>query len=361
MVNILRFISWPIIAGLLAGLLLLQWWPDQQDAPAPSQHAQLTTLAPAANAAAPAVVNIYTRKIARRHPLLDDPFFRRFLRDRQERVQRSLGSGVILRSDGYIVTNHHVIRGADEILVLLADGRNQLATVVGSDPESDLAVLKIELPELPSMQFSKPQSATVGDIVLAIGNPFGFGQTVTQGIISAKGRYGLNLNTFEDYIQTDAAINPGNSGGALVDVQGRLLGINTAIYSKTGASNGIGLAIPVSTVMKVVDDIIEHGRPLRGWLGIEVLEWTEQLAYSLNLSGPPRGVVITNTARSGPADRAGLQRGDIILEISKEMILDAHQAMNLITNEKPGSKVTIKIDRYGHEQEITVEIGLRSS
>jgi serine protease DegS len=146
-----------------------------------------------------------------------------------------------------------------------------------------------------------------------------------------------------------------------VDVQGRLLGINTAIYSKTGASNGIGLAIPVSTVMKVVDDIIEHGRPLRGWLGIEVLEWTEQLAYSLNLSGPPRGVVITNTARSGPADRAGLQRGDIILEISKEMILDAHQAMNLITNEKPGSKVTIKIDRYGHEQEITVEIGLRSS
>jgi serine protease DegS len=254
-----------------------------------------------------------------------------------------------------------VIRGADEILVLLADGRNQLATVVGSDPESDLAVLKIELPELPSMQFSKPQSATVGDIVLAIGNPFGFGQTVTQGIISAKGRYGLNLNTFEDYIQTDAAINPGNSGGALVDVQGRLLGINTAIYSKTGASNGIGLAIPVSTVMKVVDDIIEHGRPLRGWLGIEVLEWTEQLAYSLNLSGPPRGVVITNTARSGPADRAGLQRGDIILEISKEMILDAHQAMNLITNEKPGSKVTIKIDRYGHEQEITVEIGLRSS
>lgn len=360
MKNILRFISWPIVAGLLAGMLLLQMWPSQQQGPSRSPHAQLTTLAPAAAAAAPAVVNIHTQKIVRKHPLLDDPFFSRFMRDRKERVQRSLGSGVIIRPDGHIVTNNHVIRGADKILVLLADGRNQLAHVVGADPESDLAVLKIDLQGLPSIALSKPESAIVGDIVLAIGNPYGFGQTVTQGIISATGRYGLNLNTFEDYIQTDAAINPGNSGGALVDVQGRLLGINTAIYSKTGASNGIGLAIPANTVTMVVNDIIEHGRPMRGWLGIEVLEWSEQLAKSIGLEGPPRGVVVTGTAKDGPAERANLQRGDIILAIANTTITDAHQAMNLITNAKPGSNVALLIERYGSKKKLTVQIGLRS-
>ncbi|MGI9293807.1 MAG: trypsin-like peptidase domain-containing protein, partial [Pseudomonadales bacterium] len=257
MSKLVRFLAWPVIAGVLAGLLLVDKWPaliGEDRAPAPIV---LASLAPAAERAAPSVVNIYTSKTVamRRHPLWDDPIFKRFLRGmtppRQERVQRSLGSGVILRSDGYIVTNNHIISGADEIQVLFANGTTSLAKIVGTDPESDLAVLKVDFDKLPSMELGDPEQARIGDIVLAIGNPYGLGQTVTQGIISATGRYGLNLSTFENYIQTDAAINPGNSGGALVDANGKLLGINSAIYSRSGGSQGIGLAIPANTVIMV--------------------------------------------------------------------------------------------------------------
>lgn len=338
----LKFISWPVVAGLLAGLLLLEKIPSIQH----NATAAITSLAPAAHAAAPAVVNIYTRKVARRHPLLDDPILSRFLGNRRERVQRSLGSGVILRKDGYIVTNNHVIAGADEIQVLLADGRSILAEVIGTDPDSDLAVLRIALNNLQVMSIANVKNSTVGDIVLAIGNPYGFGQTVTQGIISAIGRYGLNLNTFEDFIQTDAAINPGNSGGALVDIKGQLLGINSAIYSKTGASNGIGLAIPADTVTMVVNDIIEHGRVMRGWLGIEVHQDAGR-------------ITVIGTHNNGPADTAGLLRGDIILRVNHQDTVDAQQAMNSIANSEPGSKVDITVNRSGQKKKLTAIIGLR--
>lgn len=365
MSKLVRFLAWPVIAGILAGLLLISKWPvltGQDDEPT---TIVLTSLAPAAERAAPSVVNIYTSKTipARRHPLLNDPFFKRFFRGmtppRQERVERSLGSGVILRSDGYIVTNNHVISGADEIQVLFANGATSLAKIVGTDPESDLAVLKVDFDELPSMTLGDPEQARIGDIVLAIGNPYGLGQTVTQGIVSATGRYGLNLNTFEDYIQTDAAINPGNSGGALIDANGKLLGINSAIYSKSGGSQGIGLAIPANTVVMVSNDLIRYGRVQRGWLGIEVQDWSPQLAATLKLPRNVRSMVVTGIYPDGPAARARLQQGDLLVAIDGTPVNDAYTAMNMIVAQKPGSEITLTINRLGDEQELVATMDIR--
>lgn len=355
----LRSLAWPIVCGILAGLLILQQFTDGDDTP-PVR----ASFADAVRRAAPAVVNIYTSKTVRapQHPLYDDPFFRHFFRRgtplQQERIQRSLGSGVIVSKDGYLLTNHHVIRGAEEIVVLLYDGRESLAKVVGVDEETDLAVLKIDLPELEPINIGEPNQARVGDLVLAIGNPFGFGQTVTQGIISATGRYGLQLTTYEDFIQTDAAINPGNSGGALIDVQGRLLGINTAIYTQNGGSMGIGLAIPADLAVRTVRDVVEFGRVVRGWLGIEVQRVPRPLALANGLEGD-NGVVVTGLYQHGPAARAGLKPGDIIVAINQQPVGDGHAGMNLIAMTRPGEAVKLDILREGQQLQLNAEAGTR--
>ena len=298
----LTFLFWPILSGILVAVILLQLFPSLLS----TQHQAIefkestrplnssTNFGPVSYAdavalASPAVVNIYTQTIVQQevHPLFDDPFFRNFFDadsiPQQERIQSSLGSGVILSPQGYIVTNNHVITGADSIVVALKDGRESIAEVIGTDPETDLAVLKVSMSELPSIAILESDKSRVGDVVLAIGNPFGVGQTVTMGIISATGRHSLGINTYEDFIQTDAAINPGNSGGALIDAYGNLIGINTAIFSKSGGSQGIGFAIPSNLTKQVMKDLIKHGRVVRGWLGIEIQELTPKLAESFGL------------------------------------------------------------------------------
>jgi serine protease DegS len=314
--------------------------------------------------ASPAVVNIYTSKTVRQKlpARFNDPIFKYFLERNnivpKERVQRSLGSGVIINPQGYLLTNHHVISGADEILVLLQDGREALAAVVGSDPESDLAVLKIELDNLDTIPIGDPSQAMVGDVVLAIGNPYGFGQTVTQGIISATGRYGLRLSTYENFIQTDAAINPGNSGGALIDAQGKLLGINTAIYTKTGGYQGIGLATPSDLALRIMSDLIQYGKVIRGWLGIEVQAISPSLAqtYQLPLNN---GVVITGTYKDGPADSSGLLAGDIITRINGQPVGDGHAGMNFIAATRPGETVALDVVRNGTAISLNAIVGSR--
>ncbi|WP_134605981.1 Do family serine endopeptidase AlgW, partial [Pseudomonas aeruginosa] len=270
----------------------------------------------AVSRAAPAVANLYTTKMVSKpsHPLFDDPMFRRFFGDnlpQQKRMESSLGSAVIMSAEGYLLTNNHVTAGADQIIVALRDGRETIAQLVGSDPETDLAVLKIDLKNLPAMTLGRSDGIRTGDVCLAIGNPFGVGQTVTMGIISATGRNQLGLNTYEDFIQTDAAINPGNSGGALVDAAGNLIGINTAIFSKSGGSQGIGFAIPTKLALEVMQSIIEHGQVIRGWLGVEVKALTPELAESLGL-GETAGIVVAGVYRDGPAARGGLLPGDVI-------------------------------------------------
>ncbi|WP_439133223.1 trypsin-like peptidase domain-containing protein [Pseudomaricurvus sp.] len=314
--------------------------------------------------AAPAVVNIYTRTQLkrRRHPLLDDPLFRHFFNNsdlpQQERMQSALGSGVIISPEGYILTNNHVIEGADEILVLLQDGREAQATLVGTDPESDLAVLRITLNDLTSIKVGDPVNAHIGDVVLAIGNPFGVGQTVTQGIISATGRYGLGINTYENYIQTDAAINPGNSGGALIDAHGNLLGINTAILDKTGFSVGIGFAIPADTAVKVMQDLVSYGQVVRGWLGIEAQQMTPELAQSFKLSAPT-GVIITAIYKNSPAFQAGLQPGDIILRMNNVTVSDGRLSMMQVAQGRPGDEIEIEVLRNGQKVTLNGVLGVK--
>src|SRR5256714_1396190 len=276
--------------------------------------------------ATPSVVNIFTSKEIRspRHPLLNDPIFRRFFGDQlPDEAQRaaSLGSGVIVSSAGYVLTNHHVVEAADEIEVALADGKKLLAKVVGNDPETDLAVLRLDAQNLPAIGFGSSDALRVGDVVLAIGNPFGVGQTVTSGIVSALGRTGLGIHTFENFIQTDAAINPGNSAGALVDAAGNLPGINTAIFSRSGGSIGIGFAIPVSTAKMVLEQIVKSGSVTRGWIGVEVQEITPAVAESFKL-GNERGALIAGVLRGGPADKAGVKPGDILVEVDGKSVLD---------------------------------------
>lgn len=318
----------------------------------------------AAKKAMPAVVNIFTSKKSvprARHPFMDDPLFRHFFGDQfddEQRSDNSLGSGVIVSPQGYIITNHHVIESADEIEVAFADGRTMSATIVGTDPETDLAVLKVDAIDLPAITLADPDQSHVGDVVLAIGNPFGVGQTVTQGIISALGRSHLGINTFENFIQTDASINPGNSGGALVDTSGHLVGVNSAIYSRSGGSMGIGFAIPVSLAKQVMEQIIRQGSVVRGWVGIEAQDITPQLAESFRLSHT-RGSLIAGVLRNSPAEKAGLKPGDILLEINGNRVTDSSTMLNLIANLQPDEKATLKISRDQREINVTVIIGKR--
>ena len=315
----------------------------------------------AAGRAMPAVVNILTSKALREtHPLLKDPFFKRFFGDKMppQEQMASLGSGVIVSADGYILTNNHVVEGADEIEVGLADGRKAEASVVGTDPETDLAVIRIKEKNLPVIVLGEPDTARVGDVVLAIGNPFGVGQTVTLGIISALGRNNLHINHFENFIQTDAAINFGNSGGALVDSRGNLLGINSAIYSQTGGSVGIGFAIPVSTAKTVLDSIVKHGQVVRGWIGIESQDITPELAGNFGL-GRDSGAIIAGVVRGGPADRAGMRPGDILLAVKGRKVGNTNDMMNLIAALPPGEKAPMTVMRKHRETTLAVTVGRR--
>ncbi|SFF69480.1 serine protease DegQ [Duganella sp. CF458] len=314
----------------------------------------------AAGRAMPAVVNILTTKAVRkRHPLSRDPFFKRFFGDRDEEDdQNSLGSGVIVSPQGYILTNYHVVEAADEIQVVLPDGRKAAARMVGTDPETDLAVVRIELDKLPVVNLGQVEQAKVGDVVLAIGNPFGVGQTVTMGIISALGRNNLHINHFENFIQTDAAINFGNSGGALIDTQGNLLGINSAIYSQTGGSVGIGFAIPVSTARNVLDAIIKDGHVVRGWIGVESQEITPELAHSFGLDRDS-GAIIAGVVRNGPADKAGIKPGDILLSVDGKAVKDTNEMLNLIAQLSPGGQSTMRILRKSRESDLQLTVGKR--
>lgn len=375
MLKAVRFFGWPLLVGVLVALLFIQQYPEWVGLPdhdvevrqtpnnrrgasvGPASYANAVTLA------SPAVANLYTTKFVNKPavPLFEDPQFKKFFGDnlpRQRRMESSLGSAVIMSSEGYLLTNNHVTSGADQIVVALKDGRETLARVIGSDPETDLAVLKIDLDDMPAITLGRSDNIRIGDVTLAIGNPFGVGQTVTMGIISATGRNQLGLNTYEDFIQTDAAINPGNSGGALVDADGNLVGINTAIFSKSGGSQGIGFAIPVKLALEVMQAIIEHGQVIRGWLGIEVQPLTTELAESFGLEGRP-GIVVAGIYRDGPAQRAGLQPGDLIMNIDGEPAGDGRRSMNQVARTKPGDKIHIEILRNGKPMDLTAEVGVR--
>lgn len=323
-----------------------------------------TGLSGAAKKAMPAVVNIFTSKIVKAplNPFLEDPSFRFFFGDpgnTEPQSSSSLGSGVIVSPDGYILTNHHVVEAADQIEIALSDGRKAKAHVIGSDPETDLAVVKIDLPApLPAITFGHPEQAQVGDLVLAIGNPFGVGETVTMGIISALKRDHLGLNTFESFIQTDAAINPGNSGGALVDENGDLIGINSAIYSPNGGSLGIGFAIPANTAKKTMEQIILHGSVTRGWIGAGIQELTQELAESFQL-GNTKGVLISEVIRNSPAEQAGVRTGDILLAIDEQTITNWSNMLETVANLPPGKIAQLKLLRDGASINVAVKIGKR--
>lgn len=325
-----------------------------------------TGFSAAAKKVMPAVVNIFTTSTVKvpNNPFMDDPRFRFFFGDQGDNTateqNSSLGSGVIVSHDGYILTNHHVVEAADKIEVALADGRTAKGHVVGSDPETDLAVIKIELPggDLPAITFGHADQAQVGDIVLAVGNPFGVGQTVTMGIVSALKRNHLGLNTFENFIQTDAAINPGNSGGALVDVNGNLIGINSAIYSPNGGSLGIGFAIPVSTAKKIMEQIIQSGSVTRGWVGVAVQELTPELAESFKL-GNIQGVLISEVVRGSPADQAGIKAGDILTAVDNKPLTDSNVMLETISGLPPGKVAVLKLLRNQSEVVVQVKVGKR--
>ncbi|WP_111858309.1 S1C family serine protease [Acinetobacter sp. CFCC 10889] len=314
----------------------------------------------AVKVAAPAVVNIFTtQKVKQNHPLLNDPAFREFFGNQipeqnQGQNENSLGSGVIVRPDGYILTNNHVIEQADQIVVALQDGRRAEAKVIGTDPDTDLAVIKIELESLPVLPF-KLSGNEVGDVVLAIGNPFGVGQTVTQGIISATGRSDLGINTYEDFIQTDAAINPGNSGGALIDVAGNLIGVNTAIFSQSGGSLGIGFAIPAKICQQVLNSILKDGRVIRGWLGISLVPPTQ-----VDVLAPRQtGVVVADVLKNGPAADAGLKIGDRIVKVNDEEITSTSHLINYVALQAPNSEIKVAVIRGQETLALIVKVGER--
>ena len=315
----------------------------------------------------PAVVNIFTSKAStkpksRKGNNSADPLFKFFFGDQppDEEPSSSLGSGVIVSREGIILTNHHVISDASEIDVALADGRKLKAQVIGSDPDTDIAVLKIDTKNLPTpITLGKIESVHVGDVVLAIGNPFGVGQTVTSGIVSALGRDHVGINTFENFIQTDAAINPGNSGGALIDTRGNLIGINTAIFSNNGGSMGIGFAIPVSLAKQVMESIVSNGSVTRGWIGVEPQNLSKELAESLGLASATEGVLLSGVLEGGPADRGGAKPGDVLVAVNNQTIKDVRQLLNQIAQLGPGNEATIKVLRKGKVQELTVKIGKR--
>jgi len=366
----------PVLLGLIIALLIIlikpDWFPQlsfsartqaniEQVQPV-TGHTGPVSYSLAVTNAAPAVVNIFTQRIVKQkqHPLLNNPFLNRFFNNQpSERMQSSLGSGVIMNQAGYILTNHHVIAGASEILVSMHDGREMPAELIGSDAEIDLAVLKVNLMDLPFIRIAENGPIKIGDVVLAIGNPFGVGQTVTMGIISALGRNQLGLNTYEDYIQTDAAINPGNSGGALINAHGELVGINSAIYSKSGGSQGIGFAIPASSAAQVLADITQFGQTIRGWMGIEVQEATPALLTSISLPTALEGLIVTGLALNGPAQQSGLMIGDIITSLNGKASANAKTAMNQIAALRPGENISIEFMRSGRLQSTVAISGKR--
>ena len=326
------------------------------------------SLAEAAKLSSPAVVNIFTSKIHKKKPSKkgaphqNEPWFQFFFGDQapNEEPSSSLGSGVIVSPQGIILTNHHVIEGADEIEVAFADGRKRNAKLIGSDPETDIAVLKIDATDLPSpITLGKMESVHVGDVVLAIGNPFGVGQTVTSGIVSALGRNQLGINTFENFIQTDAAINPGNSGGALVDTKGNLIGINTAIYSRSGGNMGIGFAIPINTAKQVMESILTNGSVTRGWIGVEPQNLSRELAESLNIPGNTSGVLISGVLEGGPADKAGMKPGDVLTQVNGQAVNDVVTLLNRIAQTNPGDEAKVALLRKGKPMTLKVQVGKR--
>ena len=332
----------------------------QTSAPETPRANALTSHADAVKQAAPAVVNVYTTKEVRRRGAPEDPLYRYFFGDSRGGADRvaSLGSGVIASADGFVLTNNHVVQAADEIAVALSDGRQIEARLVGADPESDLAVLKIEAKDLPVITFGRSDSLKVGDVVLAIGNPFDVGQTVTMGIVSALGRTNLGINTFENFIQTDAAINQGNSGGALVDSNGHLVGINTAIFSRTGGSIGIGFAIPSTLVVQVMDQLIKTGKVVRGYFGVEPEDLSPDVAEVLKLQHS-EGVVLKGVQRTSPAGRAGLEPGDVMLTINDQPVKNSRSMLNQISQLPPGTPARVKVSREGRQIEVQVTVGER--
>jgi Do/DeqQ family serine protease len=335
-------------------------------APAPPASAAavavpVTSYRAAAKRATPAVVSITARKAPPRDPRSNDPWFQFFFGDRlrqQQQPQIGLGSGVLVSPEGYLLTNNHVVEGADDIEVQLADGRDARARVVGTDPESDLAVLKIDLDRLPVLHFGDSDSIEVGDVVLAIGNPFGVGQTVTAGIVSAIGRNQLGINVFENFIQTDAAINPGNSGGALVDVAGNLLGINTAIFSRSGGSLGIGFAIPANVAREVMASLIKNGQVVRGWIGVEPVDLTPEIAQTLRLP-VKEGVLVRGVLQSGPAASGGIQPGDVVTKIAQRPVTNSKELVNAVAALRPQTPAVISIQRGDKALDVTVTVAQR--
>ena len=366
----LKFILRSVTVGLAAAFVILLLKPDllpravsepnATPAAVSGGSSDTASYARAVAVAAPAVVNVHTASVVTRQPspLLNDPFFKRYFGDTlpapPAQIARSRGSGVIMSDAGHIVTNHHLIRGADEIRVMLQDGREASAIVFGADPDTDLAVLKVDLEVLPTIAINESRQPRVGDVVLAIGNPFGVGQTVTMGIVSATGRSRIGLNTFEDFIQTDAAINPGNSGGALVNPFGELIGINTAIYSDSGGSQGIGFAIPAMLARRVMQEIIDHGYVVRGFLGIEV----QALIGPLALGRQP-SVVIVNVLAGTPAAHADLRPGDLLTRVDGVHVVDPQGALNAIARVRPGSEVALSILRDGELHEVPITAAQR--
>jgi Do/DeqQ family serine protease len=316
------------------------------------------SLSAAAKKASPAVVSINTSKAAPRHPRSNDPWFRFFFGDQADQPQVGLGSGVIVSSDGYILTNNHVVEGADEIEITLNDSRHARGKVIGTDPDTDLAVLKIELDKLPAIVLGNSDDLQVGDQVLAIGNPFGVGQTVTSGIVSALGRNQLGINNFENFIQTDAAINPGNSGGALIDVNGNLQGVNTAIYSRSGGSMGIGFAIPVSMAKIVLEGIVKDGQVRRGWIGVEPNELSPELAETFGVKADS-GVIITGVLQNGPAAKAGIRPGDVITSVGEKRTDSVQALLTAVAGLKPGTSARFALQRGTDKMELDVTPGLR--
>jgi Do/DeqQ family serine protease len=312
----------------------------------------------AAQKSSAAVVSINTSKAARNNPRNSDPWFRFFFGEQGNEPQVGLGSGVIVSAAGYILTNNHVVESADEIEVILNDSRHALAKVIGTDPDSDLAVLKIELDRLPAIVLGNSDSLQVGDQVLAIGNPFGVGQTVTGGIVSALGRNQLGINTFENFIQTDAAINPGNSGGALVDINGNLLGINTAIYSRSGGSMGIGFAIPVSTAKLVLEGILKDGQVTRGWIGVEPNDLSSELAETFGVK-VKEGVIITGVLQNGPAALAGIRPGDVVTDVANKPVRNVSELLTSVAALKPGVASKFSVLRQDQRTELQVTPGVR--
>jgi serine protease DegS len=369
----LSFIFKASIAGFFIAAIILLWmWPEGENGslgqapilpstpslneqPAPAAGAYGSgpfSYAGAVDQASPSVVNIYTSRTIRESV---NPLFERFFNmntPQRSRKQTGLGSGVIFTANGYIITNYHVVKSAEDIRVSLYDGRDYPAKFIGADPETDLAILHIDIQDLSAIRLGDSNKLRVGDVVLAIGNPFGVGQTVTLGIVSATGRDHLGLNTFENFIQTDAAINPGNSGGALVNARGELVGINTAIFSQSGGSHGIGFAIPVDMAIAVLDQISRHGKVIRGWLGVEARDLPPSILQQL----PVPGVLVAGIFQNGPADRAGLQRGDVITEINRTATTNTRILLSLISDKTPGTELVIKVWRNNQPLEIKAQL-----